>query len=179
MRIVALILAHNEEACVADSIRSVWRQTRSPDYLVDNRCKKAGALNQVLKEILPGLEDEDAVLIMDADSILDEGFAEYALRKLSGGDYGGVGGTFRGRKGGGFVGGDGNAVCGQEHMEFHPIDAEGAPPHPGGSIESCRLRGLLARVKNLQQGGIYDHGPGALSPTRARRRRVSRVREIA
>ena len=42
-------------------------------------------------------------------------------------------------------------------MEFDPIDAEGAPPHPRSPIESCRLRDL-ARVKNLQQGGIYDYG---------------------
>lgn len=129
MRTVALIPTHNEEDCIADSIRSVWRQTRPPDHLIvvadncadateeiarwevawvfrtkNNRHKKAGALNQALKEILSGLEDEDAVLVMDADSFLDEGFVECALRKLSGGNYGGVGGTFRGRKGGRFVG---------------------------------------------------------------------------
>lgn len=129
MRIVVLIPAHNEEACIANSVRSVWRQTRPPDHLIvvadncndateeiarregswvfrteNNHHKKAGALNQALLAILPDLEDEDAVLVMDADSYLDEGFVECALGKLFGGKYGGVGGTFGGRDGGGFVG---------------------------------------------------------------------------
>jgi biofilm PGA synthesis N-glycosyltransferase PgaC len=57
-----------------------------------------------LGDILPDLRDEDAVLVMDADSFLDEKFVEHALSKLSCGSYGGVGGTFSGRSGGGFVG---------------------------------------------------------------------------
>jgi biofilm PGA synthesis N-glycosyltransferase PgaC len=32
--VVTLILAHNEEACVADSIRSLCRQTRTPYTVV-------------------------------------------------------------------------------------------------------------------------------------------------
>lgn len=129
MSVVALIPAHNEEACVAESIRSLWRQTHPPETVVvvadnctdgteavareegaevvrtvGNRHKKAGALNQALEEILPGLRDDDHLLVMDADSFLDEGFVGHALGKLSCGKYGGVGGTFGGRAGGGFVG---------------------------------------------------------------------------
>ena len=124
-----LIPAHNEEGCIAGALRSVWAQSRTPDraVVVADNCldrtaevahhcgaevyetvgnvhKKAGALNQVLGVVLPDLRDEDAVLVMDADSFLDEGFVEHALRKLSSGKYGGVGGTFGGREGGGFVG---------------------------------------------------------------------------
>lgn len=129
LSVVVLIPAHDEEQCIAEALRSVWVQTRPPDRVVvvadncsdrtaevasrwgaevfetvGNRHKKAGALNQALEDVLPGLEDEDAVLVMDADSFLDEEFVEHALARLSSGGYGGVGGTFRGRDGGGYVG---------------------------------------------------------------------------
>lgn len=128
-RVTVLIPAHNEAECIADALDSAWTQTRPPErvivvadncsddtaavarhagaevYETVNNChKKAGALNQVLGNLLAELRDQDAVLVMDADSFLDEQFVEYALSKLSSGNYGGVGGTFSGRSGGGFVG---------------------------------------------------------------------------
>lgn len=74
--------------------------------------KKAGALNQVLARMLPVLEPTDAVMVMDADSALDAEFLRVAHAKLgtavpgdrTGKVIGGVGGTFRGGRGGGFVG---------------------------------------------------------------------------
>jgi cellulose synthase/poly-beta-1,6-N-acetylglucosamine synthase-like glycosyltransferase len=71
---------------------------------VGNHHKKAGALNQAFERLLPSLSEEDAVLIMDGDSFLDPRFVEHAAEKLASGRYGGIGGTFRGRAGGGFVG---------------------------------------------------------------------------
>jgi cellulose synthase/poly-beta-1,6-N-acetylglucosamine synthase-like glycosyltransferase len=80
---------------------------------VENTHKKAGALNQVLAGLLPALDDDDLVLVMDADSLLDPGFLAAARAKLDGGsllhqrhrrELGGVGGTFRGGPGGGLVG---------------------------------------------------------------------------
>src|SRR5215208_6143576 len=53
--------------------------------------------------------------------------------------------------------GDGNTVRGAKQVQLDPINAEGAPPHPGSPIESRRL-GDLARVEDLKQGGIHDHG---------------------
>ena len=128
-RVTVLIPAHNEVGCIVDALYSVWTQSRLPDRVivvadncsdgtaavariweaevyetVNNRHKKAGALNQVLGDVLLALKVEDAVLVMDADSFLDEKFVEHALSKLSCGSYGGVGGTFSGRSGGGFVG---------------------------------------------------------------------------
>jgi cellulose synthase/poly-beta-1,6-N-acetylglucosamine synthase-like glycosyltransferase len=128
-RVTVLIPAHNEEGCIVDALYSVWTQSRLPDQVIvvtdncsdrtaevarrwgaevyettGNTHKKAGALNQALGDILPDLRDKDAVLVMDADSFLDEKFVEHALSKLSCGSYGGVGGTFSGRSGGGFVG---------------------------------------------------------------------------
>jgi len=76
-----------------------------------NTAKKAGALNQALARVLPALEDTDAVLVMDADSALDPRFIEVALTRLGQpsangvwSTIGGVGGTFRGGRGGGLVG---------------------------------------------------------------------------
>jgi cellulose synthase/poly-beta-1,6-N-acetylglucosamine synthase-like glycosyltransferase len=88
---------------------------------VGNVHKKGGALNQALAHELPLLGDEDGVFVMDADSSLDLGFFESAIAMLRlprpgrhaadrgargnyAGRYGGIGGTFRGREGGGFVG---------------------------------------------------------------------------
>jgi cellulose synthase/poly-beta-1,6-N-acetylglucosamine synthase-like glycosyltransferase len=70
---------------------------------VENQYKKAGALNQALELLLPELGDEDAILVMDADSFLAPSFLLEARRRLRG-NVGGVGGVFTGRAGGGFVG---------------------------------------------------------------------------
>jgi cellulose synthase/poly-beta-1,6-N-acetylglucosamine synthase-like glycosyltransferase len=128
-RIIVLIPCHNEEELVWRAIRSLHLQTRQPDRIViiadnctdgtarlarycgaevfeteGNRHKKAGALNQVLGRLLPELDPSDAVLVQDADSFLDERFVECAEQRLREPGMGGVGGTFRGREGGGFVG---------------------------------------------------------------------------
>lgn len=128
-RVVVLIPAHNEEDCVAEAVASARDQTTPPDLTVviadncsdrtaevakaagattyltkGNRRKKAGALNQILSFLLLALEGDDFVLVMDADSFLDREFIESAVRKMSSGNHGGVGGTFTGRAGGGFVG---------------------------------------------------------------------------
>jgi cellulose synthase/poly-beta-1,6-N-acetylglucosamine synthase-like glycosyltransferase len=126
--VVALIPAHDEEDQIGEAIRSLHEQTSPPDVIlvcadnctddtvrvaraagadvfetVDNSHKKAGALNQALDSLLPELRDEDAVLVMDADSILAPNFVTEARRRL-GERVGGVGGVFTGRAGGGFVG---------------------------------------------------------------------------
>ncbi len=71
---------------------------------IGNTAKKAGALNQALELILPTLGLDDAVLVMDADSVLDKGFLYHAERRLRVGDVSAVGGTFTGQPGGGLVG---------------------------------------------------------------------------
>ncbi len=126
--VVALIPAHNEEEQIAGAIRSLQEQERPPDMIVvcadnctdgtadiaeaagayvfetvGNERKKAGALNQALDRVLPALRDEDAILVMDADSILVPTFLSEAQKHLRNG-FGGVGGVFTGRSGGGFVG---------------------------------------------------------------------------
>jgi cellulose synthase/poly-beta-1,6-N-acetylglucosamine synthase-like glycosyltransferase len=136
--VVVLVPAHDEAKTIDLALNSLADQARLPDLVlviadnctdgtedtvsargdalvvasVANRDKKAGALNQVLDRILPALTLSDAILVMDADSVLDANFIGAALDRL--GDtgrrgrrrleIGGVGGTFRGGRGGGFVG---------------------------------------------------------------------------
>ncbi len=136
--LVALLPAHDEESTLPAALDSLEAQTRRPDRVVvvadnctdrteevaraggaevfrtvGNTAKKAGALNQVLEVLLPTLGDDDLVLVMDADSLLDDTFLATARATLDGTrslherhrrELGGVGGTFRGGPGGGLLG---------------------------------------------------------------------------
>lgn len=135
-RVVTIIPAHDEEAGISLALDSLSAQSHRPDLVVvvadncsdgteqavrghgeavvvatvNNAHKKAGALNLVLRRVLPRLAAADGVMVVDADSSLDSRFIEAALGRLgsqdraSGNAIGGVGGTFRGGRGGGFVG---------------------------------------------------------------------------
>ncbi len=72
---------------------------------VDNDKKKAGGLNQAIARVLPGMGENDCVMVMDADTTLDPGFLEAAARRLSD-DRAlmAVGGLFYGEEGGGLIG---------------------------------------------------------------------------
>lgn len=124
-----MLPAHDEETCLGAAIDSLRNQSVPPDDIfvvadnctdrtpevarargarvvlpVDNRHKKAGALNQALAQLLPTLAADDVVLVMDADCTLDPEFLDVACRHLRDGRYGGVGGVFRGGPGGGLLG---------------------------------------------------------------------------
>jgi poly-beta-1,6-N-acetyl-D-glucosamine synthase len=133
-RVVVVIPAHEEGDLVGEALESIAAQTRQPDevIVVADRCtdqtravalahgaevrttvgnddKKAGALNQVLASLLPRLSDNDAVLIMDADSSLSPEFVADATRALrspegDGALVGAVGGIFLGYPVTGFLG---------------------------------------------------------------------------
>lgn len=128
--ITALIPAHNESAGIEAAIRSLREQSTPVEHIivvadncsddtaelawgagaevfetVQNDRMKAGALNQALGALLPGMADNDLVLVMDADSALDHEFIETAVRHAeSDSKLGAIGGTFRGGPGGGLVG---------------------------------------------------------------------------
>jgi biofilm PGA synthesis N-glycosyltransferase PgaC len=127
--LLALVPAHNESAGIVDAINGLRRQTTPPDRIVvvadnctddtadlaraadaevletvGNRNKKAGALNQALREYLPVIPDDALILIQDADSILDSRFIANATKHLDNPEVGAVGGVFDGSEGGGFVG---------------------------------------------------------------------------
>jgi cellulose synthase/poly-beta-1,6-N-acetylglucosamine synthase-like glycosyltransferase len=128
--ITTLIPAHNEQAIIADALAALRAQTRVPDRIivvadnctddtvaiarglgvevvetVGNTEKKAGALNFMLARILPEITAEDAVLIMDADTILGERFVESAAERLEkDAELIAVGGVFYGEEGFGLIG---------------------------------------------------------------------------
>jgi biofilm PGA synthesis N-glycosyltransferase PgaC len=122
--ITALIPAHNEETLIADAVYGLLRQSVVPDHVIvvadncadgtvsavealgesrvsvfettDNDHKKAGALNEALAVLLPTLDDDDVVLVQDADSILNKDFVGNAAAHLDDDrGLGAVGGTFR------------------------------------------------------------------------------------
>jgi len=128
--VTVLIPAHNEQASLPATIASLLSQSHRPERVVvvadnctdataalareagvevfesvDNTKKKAGALNQALKWLLPGQGDNDVVMVMDADTRLDDGFLEVAVARMSN-DRAlmAVGGLFYGEEGHGIVG---------------------------------------------------------------------------
>src|SRR5438105_117408 len=126
--IVALLPAHNEAESIGTTLRALAAQTRVPDVVIvvcdnctdataqiarehgaaawvteGNTHKKAGALNYALRRLLPGLGDDDAILVQDADSFLDPEFVAVTAARLGRGRAA-AGGNFRGREGGGLCG---------------------------------------------------------------------------
>ncbi len=128
--VTVLIPAHNEEGSLALTISSLLTQSHPPERVivvadnctdstvdiarrsgvevfesVGNTHKKAGALNQALKVVLPQQGDNDVVMVMDADTALDDGFLESAVTRFTG-DRAlmAIGGLFYGDEGDGLLG---------------------------------------------------------------------------
>lgn len=128
--VTVLIPAHNEEFSLPSTIASLRAQSHSPERIIvvadnctdstveiarsagvevresaGNTKKKAGALNQVLKDLLPSLGANDLVMVMDADTRLDDGFLDAAVRRFTD-DRAlmAVGGLFYGEEGHGVLG---------------------------------------------------------------------------
>jgi biofilm PGA synthesis N-glycosyltransferase PgaC len=125
-KVVVVIPAHDEEALIGEALESLAAQTRIADevIVVADRCgdrtreiaeahgasvmettgntqQKAGAIDQALDDLLPRSSDNDAVLMMDADTSLSPGFISAAAERLRepegrGARVGGVGGIFFG-----------------------------------------------------------------------------------
>lgn len=128
-KITVLVPAHNEEDQISETVLSLKEQTHKPDNVVviadncndqtveickgfsfveifitvNNKKKKAGALNQWLDKFLDTICDEDLLMVMDADSTLDQKFIENALPYIERG-FSACGGVFTGKIGGGIVG---------------------------------------------------------------------------
>jgi poly-beta-1,6-N-acetyl-D-glucosamine synthase len=129
-RITALLPAHDEARSLPAALASLRAQTVPPDRIVvvadsctddtagvaarlgaevlvteGNTGRKAGALNQALDALLPALDEDDLLLVMDADSEIVPGFLATATAWLdTQPGTGAVGGVFMGRPGGGLVG---------------------------------------------------------------------------
>lgn len=127
--VTVLIPAHNEQAALGQTIRSLLAQSHRPERVVvvadnctdstvdvarragvevfessRNGFKKAGALNQALRALLPQQGDNDVVMVMDADTTLDDGFLEAAVARFTA-DRAlmAVGGLFYGEEGPGLL----------------------------------------------------------------------------
>jgi poly-beta-1,6-N-acetyl-D-glucosamine synthase len=136
-QIVALIPAHNEQDRLPATLDALERQTRRPDRIivvsdnstdatvpiaraagaetyetVNNRHKKAGALNMALDHL--ALPDNTYVLIVDADSALSDQWIETALTMFTKQRVGAVGGIFLGDDENGWLGG----VQGLEYARY-------------------------------------------------------------
>lgn len=124
-----LVPAHNESEQIEETLRSLRNQSFEADRIVviadnctddtvdkakafgdveifptvNNTKKKAGGLNQWLDVNLAKLHDYDVIMVMDADSALEEHFFERALTYIDKG-YSACGGVFLGKSGGGMVG---------------------------------------------------------------------------
>ena len=122
LSVVALIPACNEEVNLPTTLAALYGQTIPPEAVwviadnctdrtadiaraaganvfttVDNRYRKAGGLNQMLARLLPTMGPLDAVLVMDADTIMVSEFIERAVAELQAlPDLDAVGGVFFG-----------------------------------------------------------------------------------
>ena len=127
---IVVIPAHNEAATIGSTLRSLAAQTMPPDEMVvvcdnctddtalvsrqagadrviatvGNTARKAGALNQAMARLLPGLATDDLVLVMDADSQLSQDWIRSAVAALSHSRrIGGVCGTYLGEPAAGLI----------------------------------------------------------------------------
>lgn len=120
--VVVIIPAYNEQESINRAIKSLRDQTRRPDEIIvladnctdatieiclaagvsvvesqENELGKAGALNALLADLLPVLDPDDVILVMDADSELTERFIESTVTTLFSASrrmIAGVGGIF-------------------------------------------------------------------------------------
>ena len=128
--ITVLLPAHNEAASIAQTIRSLRRQTVPVASIIvvcdnctdetaaiaaaegaevmateGNTARKAGALNQGFGAVLPRLQPDDLVLVMDADSRLSDNWIEDAARCMARDrSVAGACGTYAGEPGSGLIG---------------------------------------------------------------------------
>ena len=128
--VTVLIPAHHEEGSLAATIASLLSQSHPPERVivvadnctdstvsiarragvevfesVGNTHKKAGALNQALKLVLPQQGENDVVMVMDADTVLDDDFLSSAVTRFtSDRALMAVGGLFHGEPGHGILG---------------------------------------------------------------------------
>ena len=128
--VTVLVPAHNEEERIVATIESLQGQDDAPERIIvvadnctdrtpelaraagvevyetrNNRHKKAGGLNQALRKLLPEQGENDIVMIVDADTVLDQGYLTEARRRFTD-DRAlmAVGGLFYGETGAGWLG---------------------------------------------------------------------------
>lgn len=128
--ITVLVPAHNEAERISATIEALQAQHDGPERIIvaadnctddtpnlaratgvevfetqNNKHKKAGGLNQALRDLLPVLGENDIVMVVDADTVLDQGFLTEVRRRFTD-DRAlmAVGGLFYGEPGEGWLG---------------------------------------------------------------------------
>lgn len=182
MQITVLIPAHNEEDRVGATIDSLRRQDVQPDRVVvvsdnssdgtvrmarehgvevfetvGNTHKKAGALNQALISLAP----TGYVLVMDADTVLADGWIATAVALLNADDgLGAVGAVFYGERGDSLI----TLLQSNEYTRYaREIDRSGRVMVLSGTAALVRADALrqVARVRGSEllpgtTGDVYD-----------------------
>lgn len=199
--VVAIVPAHDEAEHIGACVASLHRQSRPADLLVvvadnctddtaaravqagatvvatvGNRDRKAGAINFALGRILGQLDADDGVLIMDADTELDDTFLARAGERLwpaandanddrgaEAAPVGGVGGIFVGNRH--LTDGDGRwcLVRQLQHNEYvryarHLGRRRGRALVLTGTGSLFRAGALCAVSHARQQGRLPDEG---------------------
>lgn len=182
---VALIPAHNEEASIGAAVEGIQQQRIKPKRLIvvtdnctddteqraidagaevmatrGNRDKKAGALNQALGVILPSLDDDDVILIQDADTVLLYGFVVAALESLSQPNVGAVGGIFYGEPGKGLLGQVQRNEFARYAREIYR--RKGRAHVLTGTATMIPVR-VLREIRSESDGGVIPGPPGYYS----------------
>jgi poly-beta-1,6-N-acetyl-D-glucosamine synthase len=182
-RIHVLIPAHNEEASIGATLESVAAQElRADDVLViadnctdnteivaaqhgatvmatkDNTGKKAGALNQALTQILPGMDDGDIILVLDADSAISPKFLAIARTELAKAEVGAVGGVFYGQRGNGLIG----ALQRAEYVRYaRQVARNGGRAYVLTGTASAFTAKVFRKIAARRLDGTLPPGPGA------------------
>jgi len=186
--ITVLIPAHNEEDQVADAICGLLAQTRvvGKIIVVSDNCtdatekvaaaagaeifrtqgngrKKAGALNQALREYLRHAGDDDLVLIQDADTVLVPRFVEVAERHLDPGT-GAVSAVFYGSPGGGILGFFQRSEFARYAREIDRKDQVSVLSGTAALFRAATLRQVVAaRTAGMLPGGTGVYDPEAFT----------------
>lgn len=189
--VVAIVPAHNEQGCIQACLTSLRRQSQPPDVVivvadnctddtvveatdagatvvetVNNRDRKAGALNYALNRVLGHLGTDDGVLLMDADSELTEHFLAVATRRLQehtdDAPIGGIGGIFVGDRHLADDGGRWSLVRQLQHNEYvryarHMARRSGRALVLTGTGSLFRA-GALTEVARARQLGLLPDG---------------------
>lgn len=185
-----LIPAHNEEECIVRTMRSLWEQTLRPECVVvaadnctdgtvalarhhganvlvtqGNTDLKAGALNQGLDYMLPLLNDDDVVLIMDADSVLNPRWLETAVSELDQHPWtGAVCATFGGEERAGLI----HALQRAEYARFaRSISRHNARAQVLSGVATAFPVRTLRKVAAGRADGTLPPAPGIYDVTAA------------
>lgn len=176
-----LIAARNEESSIKATIDSAMQQESPPDWVVvvvnnttdntaevareagaivyemiENRHKKAGALNFGLEQMMPNLGDDDIVVIADADTVVASDFCTVAQATMLNDErVGCVSSIFTGRSS--------NRLLGKlQAMEFYRYKREikryGSEAFVASGTASAFRVGALRAVKAARNGITLPYG---------------------